>query len=158
MKKTLTTILLLTIATITFAQNGNFFADSTVYFKEKTNLKGKNSFELGVSKPIYTYQKFKLSANIGYQGGFDAPFKSNSFTSGGTLSYNISKIYSVYTKTGTNFSGTWSQETGAKIALTNKKNMNVALNFGYVFQHPFNNNALPGWTLGLSASFPIVKN
>ena len=154
MKKTLITIILL--PTLAFSQN-NLFADSTVYFKEKTNLKNKNSFELGVSKPIYAYKNFKVSFNLGYQGEFNAPFKNNSFTTGGTLSYNISKMYSVYTKTGTNFKGAWSQETGIKVALTNKKNMNVALNFGYVFQYPYKSSALPGWTLGLSASFPIKK-
>jgi len=157
MKKLLIMVALLPV--LAFAQNSEFrtysLNDGTVYVKNKSNLVGGNAWEAGVSSPLFTRGNLGASWNSGIVLNSDNPWNSSTWTAGVTFGYRLNRTYTAYTKTSTNLSGDWSQETGVRTVLFRSADYSVSANAGYIFNYPWKDKSKPRWTVGVTASFPL---
>ena len=129
--------------------------DGALYVKEKTNLRGNLGLETGYSVPLASHGNVSLSGNVAFVQNVNNLFGDTSWTVGLAAGYRLNSAWSVYTKTATNLTGTWTQETGVRINILRTKNYSVTANTGYVFSYPFKNGERPNWTTGLTVSFPV---
>lgn len=156
MKNLLIMLCLLPVLASAQSTNKTFnLNDGALYLKQKTNLRGTLALESGYAVPVFRSGNIVFSANVAYVQDFSSPWKKNNWESGVTANYRLSRDWSVYTKTLTNFTGSWSQETGVKKNLYRTKNYTVSANVGNVFGHPFRNKAKNSWTFGVTVSFPV---
>lgn len=160
MKKLL--ILIACLPVLAFAQGSAptrtySLADSSVYTKLKTNLNGSVKLESGLSMPLMSQGNLLVTSNVAYVQNVDNLWNDNAWTTGVTLNYRLGKTWAVYTKTSTNLTGDWAQESGVHTTIWRASNYSVGANAGYVLDYPFRKSQSAKWTAGITVSFPVDK-